>query len=179
MRLLPKSLFGKICVAVAIVFVFVAGFLSWGPHVQSAQPQTWSTAENGENNEQQATDVNMGAMLFRTLLSLVIVFGILYLVVFGLKKMMGQKRSGRNSAIALNVIGSTFLGPKKAVYLVQVADRVLILGVTDSQVSMLSEISDEETLKTLKPLQNAQKNTTTSFSEHLNAMLKGIRRNDG
>ena len=179
MRLLPKSLFGKICVVVAIVFVFVIGFFSWGPHLQSAQPQTWSTAEQGENNEQQATDVNMGALLFRTILSLIVVFGILYLVVFGLKKAMGQKGSGKNSGISLKVIGSTFLGPKKAVYVVQVIDRVLILGVTDAQVSMLSEISDEETLKTLRPIQNAQKSSTASFSEHLNAMLKGIRRNDG
>ncbi len=62
--------------------------------------------------------------------------------VYHRKNLTGQQR--------VEVVGTTPLGPKKFIYLVKVFDRLLVLGVTDNQISNLTEITDAEVLNQLK-----------------------------
>ena len=151
MRWKSRSRTGKMCIICVVLLVLSTGFISLEQYFQPTQ-----TPKNQEPVTQtltQATDPNVSGLLVRTFVSLIAVLALLYLGVIGLKKYLMQRNGINKSLATLKVIGSTFLGPKKAIYLVQVIDRILILGVTDTQVSLLSEITDQETLKIYAPNQ--------------------------
>ena len=50
---------------------------------------------------------------------------------------LGQQFGGVGSAV--RVVERTFLGPKRAVYLVEIGDRTLALGVTEANIALLAE----------------------------------------
>ena len=174
MKLKSLSRTGKMCLICAVLLVFSTGFISLEQHLQSPQ----KSEENAML--QDGNEPNMGNLLLRTFMSLIAVLALLYLGAIGLKKYM-QSRNGTGKAFSsLKILGSAFLGPKKAVYMVQAIDRILILGVTDAHVTLLSEITDKETLKTFPSMQEmGAKAAHHSFSEQLSTVLKGLKKNDG
>lgn len=44
----------------------------------------------------------------------------------------------------IRVLSTGFLGPKKSIAMVEVAGRVLILGVANEQITLLSSLEDED-----------------------------------
>jgi len=77
------------------------------------------------------------------LLELVLRIGFSLLIVFGLMwalaRVVRRPLSGRRGAGSLAVLHRQQLSRGAAVAVVQVADRAMVLGVTDQQVSMLGE----------------------------------------
>ena len=74
-------------------------------------------------------------LVLRIGFSLLIVFGLMW----GLAKVARRPLGGNRGAGTLSVLHRTQLGRGSAVAVVQVADRALVLGVTDQQVSLLGE----------------------------------------
>jgi flagellar protein FliO/FliZ len=50
----------------------------------------------------------------------------------------------------VNVLGSGFLGPKKNIVLVEVAGEVLVLGMSQNNISLLTNITDPEKIEEIK-----------------------------
>ena len=179
MRIVPQTRTGKICMVCIVLLMFSTGLLTLEQYVHSAQSEVVQAETAQEDSLMQSQQVNMGTLLLRTVLSLVAVITLLYIGVFFLKKFVLHKNGSGRANTSLRVMDSTFLGPKKAVYLVEVVDRILILGVTDSQVSLLSEITDQETLKNIHLAgSSAVKGIGSSFSDHLSSLLKGMKKDD-
>lgn len=61
-----------------------------------------------------------------------------------------QKKGGFGGNAFGRILGVLPLDNKRMIYLVDVMGRVLILGVTDTNVNLLCEITDQETLDTLR-----------------------------
>ena len=76
----------------------------------------------------------MTELVLRIGFSLLIVFGLMWGLAKLLKRPLGKRGTG-----ALAVLSRQQLARGSAVAVVQVADRALILGVTDQQVSLLGE----------------------------------------
>ena len=77
----------------------------------------------------------MTELVLRIGFSLLIVFGLMW----GLAKVVRRPLGGKRGTGALAVLSRQQLSRGAAVAIVQVHDRALILGVTDSQVSLLGE----------------------------------------
>ena len=75
-------------------------------------------------------------------------FGVIILA-FGLSWLI-QKKGGFGGNVFGKVLGILPLDNRRMIYLVDVMGRVLILGVTDSNISMLCEITDKDTLDSLR-----------------------------
>lgn len=71
------------------------------------------------------------------------IYGFLYL----LRKMMGQRLSGNRGNNLIEVLETTYIAQKKSVSLVRFSDRAVLIGVSDSGISVLAELSPEETSK--------------------------------
>lgn len=175
MRLLPRSRTGKIVMVCSVLLICSSSFLALEQYVQPVPPLSQEEA-GARFMAKPAGGPQLGEMLVRTVVALIALLALLYLGVFALKRYVLQKNGAGRAFPSLSVIGSTFLGAKKAIYLVQVLDRILILGVTDAQVSLLSEITDQETLKSLHDTR--QKPAGGSFAEHLSSVLQGLKKND-
>lgn len=80
---------------------------------------------------------SVGQMLFGLVAVLALLFGVLWLL-----KRFGVSRGG--AAGGLKVLGAAAVGARERVVMVQVADRVLVVGVAPGRVSALSEFNVSE-----------------------------------
>jgi flagellar protein FliO/FliZ len=78
-------------------------------------------------------------LVLRIGFSLLIVFGLMW----GLAKMARRPLGGKHGTGALSVLNRQQLSRGSSVAVVRVADRALVLGVTDQQVSLLGETTLE------------------------------------
>jgi len=76
-------------------------------------------------------------LLLRVVLSLAVVLGILWFVAKG-----GRRAGGRTRLV--RVAGRQALSRTASVAVVEVADRVLVLGVSDAGVRLLTELDPEQ-----------------------------------
>jgi flagellar biogenesis protein FliO len=82
-------------------------------------------------------------LFVRFIFGLAIVIILLILTLWLLKHLMRFKTPGMD-ANAIDVISIRYLEQKKAVALVRVLERVLIVGISDNSVSLLGELTSEE-----------------------------------
>lgn len=82
----------------------------------------------------------------RVLLALALVLGLIWLTRALLKRLM-SRRTDRQGV--LSPVGGMSLGQRRALQLVQFADKVYLLGVTDHHISRIAEISDPEVIRSL------------------------------
>lgn len=82
-------------------------------------------------------------MLVRLILALAIVLGLIFGSVWLLRR-YAPGRFGRATTlpVPLEVVGQTWLGQRRSVTALRVADRLLLLGVTPTSVTFLSEIQN-------------------------------------
>ncbi len=88
----------------------------------------------------QSSAMAIVKMLGALALVIVCIYGGLHLV----KKSMGrmQRQAGRSKMI--EVLETQYVGPKKAVSLVRVGNRAVLLGVTDGTINVLTELTPDE-----------------------------------
>jgi flagellar protein FliO/FliZ len=83
--------------------------------------------------------------LLKILSALVIVVACIYGGVYVLKRLMNRRNNSRNGQQLLEVLETAYVGPKRTVSLIRVADKTVLVGVTESNISALIEFTAEET----------------------------------
>jgi len=120
--------------------VFVCLILLLCPVVMGYTQNPTMDSEESYPSEEQSSDLSQksfGPVVVRTVVSLVIVVGFIYVGIYFLKHFVYRRKAG---GLSVRVVGSTLLGPKKGIYLVDVEDRRLVLGVTEHSISFLTEL---------------------------------------
>ena len=79
-----------------------------------------------------------------------VVLGLMFLIFFGFKKYVLKNTAFGGGNKLVNVLGTWFLGPKKNIALVEVAGEVLVLGMSQDSITLLSSIIDEEKIEEIK-----------------------------
>lgn len=86
----------------------------------------------------------------RVLLSLIAVIGLIYFLMHILSKLSsGKKNLGSGNQRLFEVVARLNLSPKKAIYLVRIGEKVLVVGVNGG-IYLLTTIEDEETVKSFQ-----------------------------
>jgi len=95
-------------------------------------------------------DTGTGSLILRLFLSLVLIIGLIYLSLFLLKKSsLGLKKNRAGDLI--QVLEKCYISPKKGIFIVKVGSKLLALGVTETQINLLSELdSSPESKSDLK-----------------------------
>ena len=83
------------------------------------------------------------------LLSLVAVFALVVGLAYFTARFIGSRFSTRSSGGG-RVLENLPLGPNRSVCVVKIAGRVFLLGVTENNITLLSEITDDETIENLQ-----------------------------
>lgn len=141
-----------------------------GVALQGFSAQTTPPSGDLRLAEGSPPGLNTGMLLLRTLVVLGLLVAIIYLGAYGIRRLAGRNTPGGPSS-KMQVLSSVFLGPKRALYAVHVLDRVLIVGVTEAQISLLSEIADPEKVAALVA-GTAKAPTGRPFASYLNSLLK-------
>jgi len=93
------------------------------------------------------------SLTFDLVVKLGLVIGLIYLTMWALKRFVlgPQARTGHAKLTGrLEVLDTTHLAPNRTVYLVEVADRVLVLGATQTTLATLAEIKEPGAIDLLK-----------------------------
>lgn len=112
--------------------------------VQAAQQQA---AENGgylasyQNNtpHEESSWLSTMAYVFTMLFAFAFVLTLAYLV----SRFLGQKMGGFQFARSSKILETLPLGANRFLYVVEIAGRVMILGVTNNQINLIREVTDE------------------------------------
>lgn len=125
---------------------------------------------NGVSNPAQPSVFSAVAKM---LSALVVVVVLAYGALWALRRMMGRRYGGGIRKGALEVLQTTYVGPHKAISLVKVGQRSVLVGVTDNQISTLTELNTEETQEIIEAAVDTDR--CESFSRVLSAASNKLK----
>jgi len=137
---------------VVIIGVAVIGLMMLGNDPASAVRLDSAGGADSVPAESQAAPTEfvgtaMPSML-RMVSALIVVIGCIYAGLWLLKRSMGRRFSS-GSGRSLEVLETTAVAPKKTISLIRVGEKAVLVGVTDSGMTMLTELSPEQTTEIL------------------------------
>ena len=100
-----------------------------------------------------------------------VVLGLMFFIFFIFKKVVLKNSLFGSNQKLIQVLSTGMLGPKKIVALVEVAGEVLVLGISNDNISMLSTITDEEKIAAIK-------NSGSKISPQLKEEIQNSARED-
>lgn len=123
------------------------------------QPTSPSTAERNSVMDDDAEEIpslteSVLPSLTRIAVSLIVIVAIIYLTVFMLRKLSGS-RFGGGKGKTIEIVEQTYLAPKKSVCLLKLADRAVLVGITEQNINMLTEFNWDD-LPKQAPVQTGQ-----------------------
>ena len=111
----------------------------------------------------------------KMLTALGVVLGGILLVYYFAKRIL-KRQVGNSKGKMIRVLESSYIGVKKNISLVEIPGAILVLGITNDNISLLSKIENQETIDGYKKVEN--KKELLSFSDRLHQIsskLKGMK----
>ncbi len=164
--------------AAFLAFLLIAGGMgrlyAQADAVNTTPDETQITIGEGEETiplpETERTSLFSFWDFVRMILIFGVVIGVIYLLYRILKKAGGPKTIDGN---LLRVISSKNIGGNKYLHLVEVGNQVWLVGAGDSAVSLVAEITEKETLDSIKLQASAESNTgRRSFGDLMMGMFR-------
>ncbi len=91
-----------------------------------------------------SSESGIGGMVMRVVLSLILLIAILYGGMLGMRRFSGRVSTGLLKSGAITVVHKQAIAPKKSIYVVKIGNRAMVIGVTDSQISHLADLSQDD-----------------------------------
>ena len=113
---------------------------------------------------------SMAGMLFQMLGSLVVIVLLIFGAAWVYRRINQPRLRGERNGRLVQVLGSTFLAPKKSVTLVHVGSRILVVGVSDADMSTLATLEESESDEILEQMVTSQ-SKSPAFSGMLEKVL--------
>jgi flagellar protein FliO/FliZ len=93
----------------------------------------------------------------KMIFALSIVLGIMVAAAYFFRKFLGRSFStGGDESTMINVIATRYLGPKSSIMLVDVLGELIVLGISNNQMSVLTTISDPGARQKIREPQTQQ-----------------------
>jgi len=88
---------------------------------------------------QEAGNPSIGGLILRTVVTLFLIIGLIFALVFLLKKYFRQQLPGMKNTPWLEIVGRVAVGPRQSLMLVKSFDRILLLGITEQNIQQIAE----------------------------------------
>jgi flagellar protein FliO/FliZ len=111
------------------------------------------------------------AAAMKMLTPLLVLLGGLLVGAYFLKKNL-RREGGYSAKRLVKVLGSTPLGIKKHISLVEVPGAILVVGVTAETITLLATLENDEIVARVK--EGGQGAPTRSFAEHLQGLTSSM-----
>lgn len=108
------------------------------------EPTTAIQTDNVDGEQEQIPSLSESVLpsLSRIAISLGVIVFIIYLTVFLLRKLSGNRIGGKKGN-NIRIVEQAYLAPKKSVCLLKLADRAVLVGITDTSINLLTEFDWE------------------------------------
>lgn len=88
-------------------------------------------------------------LFVKTLLSLAAVLGLMFVLVYFMRKFMLGGRARTAARVDIEILGQKGLHPKRSVVVLRVLGKVMVVGMSEAGLQNLGEIDDPDTLAEL------------------------------
>ncbi|MBA4252134.1 MAG: hypothetical protein C0425_02145 [Chlorobiaceae bacterium] len=95
--------------------------------------------------------------LLKAFIPLLLVLGLLYAVLYFIRKNSLTIGGKKGTLLKIKVLSSQLIFPKKYITLVQIEDKILVLGITENGMNVLKELDAAE-LADQKVIENPNEN---------------------
>ena len=135
------------------------------PGEQGAPAYEYTEPEFGDNR------VSYSLLVLRTLAILAVLVVAVYIV---MRIFLKNRRKIVTGTDIIKVIATYPLAGNKSIQIMEIAEKVFILGVTDSNINMITSVEDKETIDRIK-LQSSKetKGGFQSFKDQLMKLISG------
>lgn len=154
--------------------VFVCAFFVLPDAIAQAAPDMGQAAEEAassggylagyENADPRPTAVSWWSTL-AYLVSLLAIFGFVVVMAYFAARFLGGKFAQHMTGSGGRILEHLPLGPNRSVCVVEMANRVFLLGVTEHSITLLSEITDPEEVERLHQSSMVRPLNTAMFSQ--------------
>ena len=129
-----------------------------------------------ESSPRTAPTGNPFSALVSWVLALILVIVVIYILAFFVRKGLIRTQQPLGPQGSFRIIGHLTLSPKLMLYLVEVADRILVMAITDDSATTLSEITDPEVVNKLRNEASIYEPRTPSFVEYFKQAADRLKR---
>ena len=159
--------------ALAVICVFILQDSAWAADAASSS----GYLSGYENPDPRPSPVSWWSTL-AYLLSLLVIFGFVVVMAYFVARFVGGHFGKSVSRHGGRLLASLPLGPKSSAAVVEIAGRTFLLGVTESNVSMLAEITDPREIEALERESAIlpQQAEGTMFTSQLGALADFVSR---
>jgi len=88
--------------------------------------------------------------LVKMLFALAIVLGMMIGSMYFIKKILHSTSPAMDRGDLIRILASRYLGPKNSILVVDVAGQIIVVGLSNQQMNVLTTISDKEVLDKLR-----------------------------
>ena len=104
--------------------------------------------------------------------ALSLILGVLLILFYSSKRLLNKGiRGGEKNLI--KILANNYIGVKKSISLVEVPGSVLVLGVTNDSITLLSKIEDKKIIDKITVFEGEK--ISPSFSDHLHDLSSKLR----
>ncbi len=176
-----KKLIWMVCLTVILSGAWDAR-AETGQNQTPAEPPPATASQN--TTETDATVPSVTEEILPTLsrigVSLLVIVVIIYATVFLLKKLSGNKIGGAGKNKTVTVIEQTYIAPKKSVCLLKIADRAVLVGITDTNINMLTECEWEDLPENQREqAEKSNQGFTQALTDAAGKLFKGSTQKEG
>jgi flagellar biosynthetic protein FliO len=86
--------------------------------------------------------ISLVSSFLKMIFALAIVLGLLIGVMYFVRRFMRETTPGKDNQALINIISSKYLGPKSSILLVEVLDQIIVVGISNQQMTTLACIDD-------------------------------------
>lgn len=163
---------GGLIILVGVICLLAFPEMGWAAEGDSA-PSGGYLAGYEEADPRPAPISGVSTLAY--LLSLFAVFAFVMALAYFATRLIGRRFNQQRLGNA-QLLSHLPLGPKQFVCVVELADRVLVLGVTEQTVNLLAEISDPEEVEQLHRQGMLQPSGQDLFSQQFGALSSFVQK---
>jgi len=112
--------------------------------------------------------------LVKMLFALALVLGLMIGAMYFIKKILHANAPEMDRGSMIRILASRYLGPKNSILVVDIAGELIVVGLSNSQMTMLTTISDKEALDMLRNIKNSDNISSLPLSQQLARYKKKI-----
>ena len=90
--------------------------------------------------------------LLKMFFALAIVIGLLIAAMYVLRRYLSHSPSGSRDSSLIQIVSTRYLGPKSSILMVEVLGKVIVLGLTSDQMTVLTTIDDDHVLEKMNAI---------------------------
>ena len=166
------SMASVLCILILVLSVVPSDCLAAAADTASSGGGYLSGYENADPKPSQMSWWSTLAYL----ISLVAVFAFVVVMAYFASKFLSGRFQNRTASAGGRLLEHLALGPNKSVCVVDIADKLLLIGVTDQQITRLGEIEDPEEIDRLRRQAVAQPVDDSAFASQLSSLEELTKR---